>query len=363
MVEDLLLILRAVRDPRDYTARHDLGELLFLALCGLMCGEKTCVDIADFAAAHAAEFGEVLPLRHGTPSHDTVSRVLRLLDRRALEGALSACLSALGRHLRAGRVLAVDGKTLRRAYEAGQSHRPPVMVSVFDSFTRLSIAQGRAEAGGEAEMARRLLASLTAKGCTVTADALHCRPDTAAVIRTAGADYVLGLKTNQPKLYALAQASFARARTGPGYADQDEGHGRLVRRAARVVAAPAEARALLPGLAAFGQIVSLRQTADGRSEEHTRLFALSRRLAPSRLALLVRAHWGIENHLHWPLDVIFHEDDARSRKNNAPDNLALLRRLARNIWEAHPSDLPIRKKIKQASWSKDFLFNAFAHVQ
>lgn len=363
MVEDLLLILRAVRDPRDFTARHDLGEMLFLALCGLVCGEKTCVDLAEFASAHAAEFRAVLSLRHGTPSHDTISRVLRLLDPRALEGALSACLSAMGRHLRAGRVLAVDGKALRGAYAAGQSHMPPVMVSVFDSFTRLSIAQGRAGAGGEAQEARRLLGSLAAKGCTVTADALHCRPDTAAVIRAAGADYVLGLKANRPKLHTAAEAAFARTKAMPSYTDQDEGHGRLVRRTVSVVAAPAEAKALLPDLAAFGRIVSLRQVAGGRAEEHTRLFALSRRLAPSRLAMLIRAHWGIENHLHWTLDVVFHEDDARSRKNYAPDNLALLRRLARNILEAHPSDMPIRRKMKRASWSKDYLFNAFTHVR
>lgn len=364
MVEDMLIILREVRDPRDFTARHDLGEMLFLALCGILCGEKSCVEIADFASAHEAEFREVLTLRHGTPSHDTFSRTLRLLDPLALEQALRVCLTAMGQHLRAGRVLAVDGKALRRAYAAGQSHMPPVMVSVFDSVTRLSLAQGRAGDGGEAGAARALLKSLVVKGCTITADALHCRPDTAAVIRKAGADYVLGLKTNRPKLSAAAAAAFARAPAeGPSHTVQDEGHGRRVRRTASVVAAPAAAKALLPGLAAFGRIVSVRQVADGRAEERTRTFALSRRLTPSRLAMLVRAHWGIENHLHWTLDVVFHEDDARSRKNYAPENLAALRRLARNILEAHPSDLPIRKKMKHASWSKDYLFNAFTHVR
>ncbi|GJE60882.1 ISAs1 family transposase ISRpa5 [Methylobacterium trifolii] len=363
MVADMLVILRDVQDPRDFTARHDLGEMLFLALCGLLCGEKTCVDIADFASAHEAEFREVLSLRHGTPSHDTLSQTLRLLDPQALERALRACLCAMGHRLRAGGVLSVDGKALRRAYEAGQSHMPPVMVSVFDGLTRLSLAQSRAGAGGEAEAARALLGSLVVKGCTVTADALHCRPDTATVIRKGGADYVLGLKTNQPKLYAAAEAAFARAKAVPSHTVQDEGHGRVVRRMAHVMAAPADAKTLLPGLSAFGRIVSVRQVAGGREEVHTRYFVLSRRLTPGRFAMLVRAHWGIENHLHWTLDVIFHEDDARSRKNYAPENLALLRRLARNIMEAHPSDLPIRKKMKHASWSKDYLFNVFTHVR
>ncbi len=114
--------------------------MLFRALCGRVCGEKTCVDIADFASAHEAEFREVLRLGHGTPSHDTISRILCLLDPGALKQAVSACLPAMVGKLRAGRVLAVDGKALRRAYEAGQSHMPPPMVSVFDSLTRLSLA-------------------------------------------------------------------------------------------------------------------------------------------------------------------------------------------------------------------------------
>lgn len=241
---------------------------------------------------------------------------------------------------------------------------PPLMVSVFDSFTRLSLAQTRAGEGGEAEAARRLLGSLAVKGCTVTADALRCRPDTAAVIRAAGADYVLGLKANQPKLHAAAEATFAQAEEAAASDTRcEENHGWVEQRMARVVPAPAAANALLPGWVAFGRVVSVRQIGEGRREEHTRTFALSRKLPASRFAMLVRAHCGIENHLHWTLDVVFHEADARSRKNYAPENLALLRRLARNILEAHPSDQPIRKKMKLASWSKDYLFEAFTHVR
>lgn len=364
MVEEMLTILREIPDPRDFTVQYDLGETLFLALCGIVCGEKTCVDIADFASAHEAEFREVLTLRNGTPSHDTLSRILRLLAPHAVEAALTACLSAMGQHLRAGRVLAVDGKALRGAYTAGQSHMPPVMVGVFDSYTRLSLSHGRAEAGGEAQTARSLLQAIVPKGCTVTADALHCRPDTAAVIRGAGAHYVIGLKANQPTLHAAAEAAFARApEPRPGDTTREVGHGRVVQRTVGVATAPAEAKARLPGLAAFGRIVSVRQVAGHPEEHHTRYFVLSRRLTPSRLALLTRAHWAIENHLHGTLDVVFCEDDARTCKDYGPENLAALRRLARNILEAHPSDRPIRKKMKLASWSKDYLFELFTHVR
>lgn len=364
MVEDMMLILREVRDPRDFTARHDLGEMLFLALCAVLCGEKTCVDIADFAAGHEEDFREVLTLKHGTPSHDTLSRTLRLVDPGELEQALAACLPAMGRALRSGAVLAVDGKALRGAYAVGASHMPPVMVSVFDALTRLSLAQTRAGPGGEAATARSLLRSLAPKGCTVTADALHCRPDTAALIREAGAHYVIGLKENQPTLRRAAKAAFAQAPAGmPRHERREEGRGRREWRRASVVAADPLAAATFPGLAAFGRIESTRQIAGGKEETWTRFFVLSRRLAPARLTDIVRGHWGIENHLHWTLDVVFHEDDARSRKNYAPENLAVLRRLARNILEAHPSDLPIRKKMKQASWSKDYLFSLFTHVR
>lgn len=175
---------------------------------------------------------------------------------------------------------------------------------------------------------------------------------------------MLGLKANRPKLHAAAEAAFVRAAEATAsHTQREAGHGRTEQRTARVVSAPAAAKALLPGLAAFGRVVSVRRIGEGRTQEHTRTFALSRKLTPSRFAMLVRAHWGIENHLHWTLDVVFHEDDARSRKNYAPENLALLRRFARNILEAHPSDLPIRKKMKLASWSKDYLFNAFTHVR
>ena len=130
-----------------------------------------------------------------------------------------------------------------------------------------------------------------------------------------------------------------------------------------MVPAPAAARAKLPGLVAFGRIERVRDIDGQPAQRRTHYYALSRRLTPQRLASLVRGHWGIENHLHWPLDVIFDEDDARSRKNFAPENWAVLRTMARNILEADPTDIPIRKKMKRASWSKDALFNLFTHMR
>lgn len=139
MVVGMLFIFREVRDPRDFTARHDLEEMLFLALCARLCREKTCVDIADFVAGHEAEAREVLELRHGTPSHDTFSRVLRLIDPRALEAALGAVFPRWDGICGPG--VCCRWMARRCAFDAGQRHLPPVMVSVFNAFTRLSLAR------------------------------------------------------------------------------------------------------------------------------------------------------------------------------------------------------------------------------
>src|SRR5437763_186646 len=245
----LLAILREVRDPRDANARHDLAEVLFIALAATLCGAKSCVEIADFAEGREDELRESVRLRHGPPSHDTFSRVLRLLDPDELARAFAAFMTALRQGLGLPPpqgVVAVDAKALRRGYERGRAHLPPLMVSVWDAETRLPIAAARA----------------------------------------------------------------------PG------------RRAASV-----------------------------------RYVALSRVVSPSRLAEIVRAHWSIENQLHWTLDVVFHEDDARTRKDNAPQNLAVIRRLAHNILSAHPLDKPIAGKMRKARWNKPFFFELFAHMR
>jgi predicted transposase YbfD/YdcC len=366
MVEDILLILSRVEDPRDANARHDLGEVLFLSLCGLLCGETTCSGIADFASGHEDDLRDVLTLRHGVPSHDTLSRVLRHLDPAALDQAFTACLAAMSGHLRpprGPRVLAVDGKALRGAYETGRSYMPPLMVSVFDAQTRLCLAQTRAGAGGEAAAARALLAPLRAKGAVVTGDALHCRPDTAQVIRAAGADYVLMIKGNQPELLAGAQAAFARAKNPLLWTSEEEaGHGRRESRAAAVVRAPPGLRERLPGLVALGRVTGVREQG-GRESREERYVALSRLMSAGELARSVRLHWSIENGLHWTLDVVFDEDRARTRKNYGPENWAVLRRLARNILEVCPEPVSIRRKMKRASWSKEFCFGLFAHMR
>lgn len=364
----LISIFRTVHDPRDMNARHELASILFLALAATLCGAKTCVEIAEFAEANRTDLAEVVPLPHGTPSHDTFSRVFRLLDPVELARAFQLFMSALRRDLGLGPargVVAVDAKSLRRGYEAGRAHMPPLMVSVWDSQTRLAIAQQRAPGGSEIAATLALLKGLVLKGCTVTADALHGHAEMARTVRAAKAHYCLGLKGNHGPLFSAVAAAFAAAGPDLSFHETTEaGHGRHERRRASVLPAKALGAAhAFPGLVAVGRIEACRTPARGSPAQATRYVVLSRALAPYKLLEVVRAHWSIENQLHWTLDVIFDEDDARSRKNYAPENLAVIRRLALNILNAHPSKRSTASKIRQARWKKDFFLSLFTYMQ
>jgi predicted transposase YbfD/YdcC len=367
----LVSIFREVRDPRDINARHDLGELLFLALAATLCGAKSCVEIAEFVEGREEELREIVSLEHGCPSHDTFSRIFRLIDPAELSHALGAFLAALRQGLGLGPrpkgVGAVDGKALRRGYEKGRAFMPPLMVSVWDAETRLSIGAKRAEGSDEVSATLDLLKSLDLKGCIVTADALHCRPDTARTLIKKKAHYALGLKANRGRLYSCAEESFAAADATGDIAfheTREAAHGRTeVRRASILPLKALKEVPAFPGLKAIGRIEATRTSGDGPSKTAIRYVALSKVLSPTRLAEVVRAHWTIENQLHWSLDVVFHEDDARSRKDNAPQNLAVVRRIAQNILAAHPLDKPIASKMRRANWSKDFFYELFTHLR
>ena len=364
---DVLTIFREVCDPRDVNARHDLPDILFVALASVLCGGKDCVDMSEFAEDRLEELREIVPLKHGAPSHDTFSRVFRLLDPGELNRAFGLCLEAIRREFRVPApkgVVAIDAKSLRRGYDKGRAFMPPLMVSAFDSQTRLSIAQARAAHGGEVKATLELLKGLVLKGCTVTADALHCHAAMTRAVRQAKAHYALGLKGNQSALLADAEAAFAAAGEDvPCWESREIRHGRQERRSAAIL--PAGGLARDPGftdLAAIGRIEAER-TIDGRVTTAVRYVVLSKQLHPRKLLEVTRAHWSVENQLHWTLDVVFDEDDARTRKNYAPENLAVIRRLALNILRCHPLQRSIHGKMQRAARKKEFLFELFTHMR
>ncbi len=342
--------------------------MLFIALAATLCGAKSTVDIADFGAANQAMLAEIVDLPHGVPSHDCFSRVFRLLDPAELKTALTRFAQTLRAALGLGAprgVVAIDAKSLRHGYERGRAHMPPLMVGVWDAETRLSIAAQRAAGGAEVGATLEVLESLVLKGCIVTADALHCHPRMAAGVRATGAHYALGLKGNHGPLHRAALAAFAQADAAGKaavYEQVEHGHHRREQRRVSVIPAPADAPAF-PALTALARLEAERQLGNGKIETDTRYVALSKALSPRRVLEVTRAHWSIENHLHWSLDVVFFEDAARTRKNYAPENLSVIRRMALDILRSHPDTRSISRKMKRALWNQEFFFDLFTHVR
>lgn len=349
----------SVGDPRAGNARHDLLELMFVALAAVLCGAEDCTDMALFARSKLTLLRQVVKLEHGPPSHDTFSRVFRRLEPEPFEAAFAKFTTAFAGALKG--VVAIDGKALRGAYERGRKTTPLHLVNVWAAEARLTIGQRLAPGRNEVLGAQQALALLDLEGCVVTADALHCRADTAQAILDTGADYALALKANQPSLLAQAQALIEaadpadEATSGPAKA-----HDRVEGRAAVVVAAR---DVDFPGLVAVGRVETWRKSAGEPEPVIVRWFLLSTQLSAERMLAVARTHWTIENQLHWVLDVAFDEDASRSRMDNAPQNLALIRKLALNLLRHHPDKGSVKGKIKRAAWDDAFLLSLLSHMR
>jgi predicted transposase YbfD/YdcC len=360
-------IFRAVPDPRADNAWHDLLEILVIALAAVLCGAEGASDMAAFGEAKEALLRQVLRLDHGIPSHDTFSRVFRELDPRAFEQAfrrfLSAFAKANGFDLTG--VVAIDGKALRGAYERGASATPLHMVNVWAAGARMVLARCKAPGRNESLGALEALELVGLQGCTVTADALHCHRAFAAKVLARGGDYVLALKQNQSALFADAVRLFRRAGTR-GSAEQGDPstHDRREWRRATVVRnASLAAKHRFPGIVAVARVTCRRRVQGERSEAIVRYFLLSRYISAKRLLQVARSHWSIENQMHWVLDVVLDEDGCRARKDNGPENLAILRGLALNILRAHPARTSIRQKVKRAGWDNAFLIGMLSKMR
>ena len=355
-------------DPRAANAQHVLLEVLVIALAATLCGAQSAAEMALFGRSKEALLRQFLRLEHGVPSHDTFSRVFRLLDPAAFEHHFRRFMAAFAKanRLKLTGVVAVDGKALRRAYERGGKATPMQMVNVFAAETRMALAARQAPGRNEAAGALDVLEMLSLKGCIVTADALHCHRGFAAKVLNCGADYVLALKQNQSKLFDAVVRRFARSGTRSSTEQLELAtHDRREWRRATVIRdATLAASNDFPGIVALGRITSRRRCHDGPAEPTAvRYYLLSRYLSPRRLLHTVRSHWAIENQLHWMLDVNFHEDASRARKDNAPENLAILLRLAINLLRTHPGPTSMRQKIKRAAWDDTFLLALLSHMR
>jgi len=366
----LLAHFARLDDPRvERTKRHPLVNILAIAISAVICGAETWDDIEAFGEAKAAWFGEFLDLSGGIPSHDTFNRVFAALDPAQFRTCFAAWMAAVAAVLPA-EVVALDGKTVRRSHDRGAGKSAIHLVSAWATTNRLVLGQVKVDAkSNEITAIPDLLRALALTGCIVTIDALGCQRAIAEQIRDQGADYVLALKDNQGTLHQDVQETFARADADgwQGVAHDvaqtvDKGHGRIETRRAWVLTdadhlAWLQAVHAWPGLAAVGRVEAERRIGATRTVE-CRYYLLSRPLAAAAFGAAVRSHWGIENQVHWVLDVVFHEDLSRIRAGAAAENMAVLRQIAlAALRHTEVKRLSIKTKRLKAGWDHAFLLH------
>lgn len=359
----------SLEDPRvERTRLHALLAIITIALCAVICGAESWDDIAEFGEAKQVWFATWLDLAHGIPSHDTFNRVFAALDPGQFQACFRTWMEAVATVLPA-QVIALDGKTLRRSHDRGAGKAAIHMVSAWATANRLVLAQVKvATKSNEITALPAVLAQLALAGCIVTIDAMGCQREIAQQILDQGGTYVLALKGNQGTLCQEVVDSFTQAEAA-GFAgmqvDQaqqvDKGHGRLEVRQHWVLSEPAvlawlQERHAWPGLQAIGMVRAERRLGQERSIE-PRYYVLSAPLAARAFGEAVRSHWGIENRVHWVLDVVFHEDQSRIRQGHAAENFAVLRHLALNLLHHQPTrrHLSIKTRRLKAAWDQDYL--------
>ena len=350
-------IFDGIKDPRRGNGQqHLLHDIMVIALCTLLCGGETCTDMALFGRAKRGFLESFLKLPNGIPSHDTFSRLFRLLNP---EGFHTWFVSFMGRFAQACQgVVALDGKTLRRSYDRAEGSSPLHLVSAWAAEQRLALGQLAVDGkSNEITALPKLLELLSLSGTVVTADAMHCQRQVARQVMERSADYVLALKGNQGTLNDDVRLFLDDPATPVAQATQlSKGHGRIETRTGYVsddVDWLQETHGW-PGLKAVGKVTATRQQ-DGQTSTETRYYLMSQAFPPERFNDIVRSHWGIENRLHWSLDVVFNEDQARNRKGHCAENLALLRKLALNLARLEPNKGSMRGKLKRAGWDNQFL--------
>jgi predicted transposase YbfD/YdcC len=358
-----------ISDPRSGSnIRHPLLNIMTISICGAICGADNWVDIEMFGIAKQDWFATFLDLRHGIPSHDTFGRVFRHLDPEEFQAQFSQWTGAM--RIKLDReVISVDGKTERGSKDRAQGIAALEMVSVWASENELVLAQDRIDEGtNEITVIPQLLELLDLEGTIVTIDAIGCQTEIAQTIVEQGADYVLALKTNQEKLFedvALAFEPTVPSLPIDYHRTINKGHGRIETRDCWALSDPdilthINAYKQWPGLQSLVKVASTR-IENGQSSQATRYFISSLPPDASQLLASIRAHWQIENRLHWVLDLAFRQDANRTRRDHAPQNLAILHHIALNLLKQESSlKVGIKAKRLRAGWDERYLLKVLA---
>lgn len=366
-------------DPRvERTKLHLLLDVVVIALCAVIAGAESWDDIALFGETKAAWFATFLALPNGIPSHDTFNRVFAALDPEQFRAGFASWMQAVAEVVPA-QVIALDGKTVRGSHDRAQGKRAIHMVSAWASANRLVLTQVKVDdKSNELTAIPAVLRQLALTGCLVTLDALGCQREIAQQILDQQADYVLALKANQPDLleevvdcFTLADATAYDGVRHDWQETVNKRHGRLETRQHTVIADRAhlawlQAEQRWPGLRALGRVQTQRRRSDGSepTTSEVRYYLLSRELSAQQFGAAVRSHWGIENCVHWVLDVTFGEDQSRIRAGHAAENVVVLRHIALNLLRHEPSASPRSLKARRlkAGWDNDYLLRILSAV-
>jgi predicted transposase YbfD/YdcC len=351
-----------VTEPRDSNKRHKLIDIITIALCAVICGADTWEDIEEFGNTKKGWFERFLELPHGIPGHDTFARVFASMDPKEFQHAFLRWVEAVKTTTKK-HIVAVDGKTVRHSYEKDKS--PLHLVSAWAVENKMVLGQVKTrEKSNEITAIPELLQILELEGCIVTIDAMGCQKEIVKTIIDKGADYVLGLKGNQGTLHDDVQLYFEDC-IATGFKDTahkyhetiDGDHGRVETRrywtASDIDWLPD--KALWKNLSTI-VMVQRERYVDGNTSLETSYYVSSMENNAESIAQAVRGHWGIENSLHWVLDIAFREDESRIRKDHAPANFAIIRHMALNLLRKETS---LRRGIKakrlKAGWDMDYL--------
>ena len=352
-------------DPRvERTRRHDLLDIVVISVLAVICGADHWSEIAEFGHTRGESLRGILKLPSGIPSADTFRRVFAALD----VDEFNRCFMSWTRALcgaTEGKLIAIDGKTLRGSFTNSSKQDSRHIVSAWVGENHLVLGQvATDEKSNEITAIPRLVEMLHLEGSTVTIDAMGCQRKIVKAILDKKADYAIAVKDNQPKLREEVEVAFVtmevtreRLPNSATHESTEKAHGRLEAR--RVIALDVEdrltERQTWPGLRSIVRVESQR-TVQGKMSEEVRYYISSLPPDATILAGKIRGHWGIENSQHWTLDMSFNEDRARTRKKNAPDNFALLRRIALNLLKAEKSKKrSVRAKRLKAGWDNAYL--------
>ncbi len=354
----------SLTDPRRREPIYPLVNIVVMALCAVLSGADDFVSIAAWSREKKDWLAKFLDMSSGVPSHDRFNAVLAALRPAEFEKCLLSWVTAL-HAVTDGQVIAIDGKTLRRSFDAASSKAAIHMVSAWATVNHIALGQVVTDAkSNEITAIPQLLKMLEIKGCLVTIDAMGCQRDIAERIVEGGADYVLAVKKNQPKLHEAIEGFFAeqleddcRSVACRRHESHEKGHGRRDDRYYYLAPLPDgfTQRDKWPGLKAIGVAVRVTTGTNGKETFYTRYYITSRYLAGKKFAGAVRDHWGIENSLHWQLDVTFGEDQSRLRKGHADANFSLLRRTALSLLKNnHSRKVGVKNKRLTAAWSDHY---------